>query len=57
MYFNTNDRQWWIDEPDGGGVYVASHEGEHPPSTGWKALPNGKAPLPTVTVEKQEASA
>lgn len=53
VYWNTNDRQWWIDEPDGGGVYVAKDEGELPPSKGWQALPNGKAPLPTVSVEKQ----
>lgn len=58
MYFNRGDGQWWIDGPDGLGVYVAraerEEEGEEgmrlPPREGWEALTGGKAPCPVVEV-------
>lgn len=50
MYRNVADGQWWIDEPSGGGVYVALSTEPLPPKTGWKALSDGKSPLPTIEV-------
>ena len=31
---NTRDGQWWIDEPSGGGVYVAKSDSDLPPTEG-----------------------
>ena len=62
IYFNSNDNQWWIDKPDGNGVYVAPNKDHHhqqqqqqqqegapqiPPGTGWKALSSSYNPVPT----------
>ena len=52
IYWNQSDRQWWLDEPNGNGVYVALSDDEVPPSHGWRALPGGRAPVPSVEVEK-----
>ena len=52
IYRNTNDNQWWIDEPSGSGVYVAPSDGSPvPPAEGWVALSSGRSPLPVVTTE------
>ena len=51
IYYNVQDGQWWIDEPNGGGVYVALADTDLPPSSGWKALPQGLAPLPQLSVQ------
>ena len=53
MYRNIADGQWWIDEPNGGGVYVALSQDKLPPSTGWKALSDGKSPLPQIEIAKE----
>ena len=53
IYKNTGDGQWWIDEPSGGGVYVARSEDVLPPASGWEALSQGgsaQAPMPKVEV-------
>lgn len=52
MYWNQSDRQWWIDEPSGAGVYVALSDDESPPTRGWRALPGGRQPLPELVIEK-----
>ena len=51
IYWNASDRQWWVDEPNGNGVYVALSEDAVPPISGWTALAGGKHPLPEVEVE------
>lgn len=38
IYFNERDLHWWIDKPDGGGVYIAKGPQHAVPSTGWKSL-------------------
>lgn len=52
IYWNTSDGQWWIDGPDGGGVYVARAPASvSPPCGGWTALGGAKGPLPKVEVQ------
>jgi len=52
IYRNTRDGQWWIDEPSGGGVYVAKSDSDLPPTEGWVLLPQaGKRPLPQLEVK------
>mmetsp|Transcript_30699 Transcript_30699/g.96864 ORF Transcript_30699/g.96864 Transcript_30699/m.96864 type:complete len:81 (-) Transcript_30699:159-401(-) len=52
IYRNTRDGQWWIDEPSGGGVYVAKSDSDLPPTEGWEPLPQaGKRPLPQLEVK------
>jgi hypothetical protein len=63
IYLNSADGQWWIDKPDGDGVYVApkdqpqrgasscgAGEASHatPPTTGWRALSPSYTPAPSV---------
>jgi hypothetical protein len=48
MYRNRGDGQWWIDEPSGAGVYVVLSDSPLPPTSGWKALPQGASPLPSL---------
>ncbi|EKX48210.1 hypothetical protein GUITHDRAFT_68849 [Guillardia theta CCMP2712] len=38
IYRNKQDDQWWIDGPDGYGVFVARDVSDLPPKGGWKAL-------------------
>ena len=61
IYWNRADSQWWIDGPDGLGVYVVQHleaaATGHPslplPAQGWKVLGNNPDyfPLPQVSTE------
>lgn len=51
IYWNKGDGQWWIDAPDGKGVYVAKAPDSTPPAKGWVSLPGAPAPLPVVRVE------
>lgn len=48
IYWNQGDGQWWIDAPDGKGVYVVKAGPSELPSSGWKALPGASTPLPQV---------
>jgi len=48
IYWNQGDGQWWIDEPNGKGVYVAPALAKAPPTSGWRLLQGARAPLPTV---------
>ena len=56
IYYNRSDQHWWIDAPDGAGVYIApAGSQEHvPPTRGWRALPGAQLPLPTLTIESDE---
>merc|ERR1712070_211832 len=46
IYWNHADRHWWIDRPDGAGVYKALGPDHTPPQDGWKLL-GSYAPAPT----------
>jgi len=47
IYFNHADRHWWIDEPDGNGVYKAEAPEHAFPAVGWKLLtPAEQKPCP-----------
>eukprot|EP00536_Pseudo-nitzschia_multiseries_P016664 jgi/Psemu1/222127/e_gw1.1188.18.1 len=60
IYLNNADGQWWIDKPDGAGVFVTPKiRGEDtPPTSGWRALSPSYNPTPTVEVlfECQQSS-
>jgi len=38
IYWNAADRNWWIDAPDGNGVYKAVAPAHAPPQVGWNLL-------------------
>ena len=38
IYWNRSDRSWWIDEPEGHGVYKAEAPAHAPPQVGWSPL-------------------
>jgi len=38
IYWNTLDSSWWIDKPDGMGIFKASGPSWAPPQQGWKIL-------------------
>ena len=48
IYRNKGDGKWWIDAPDGGGVYISEEL-----TSSWKLLPNAQLPAPTVRVENE----
>jgi hypothetical protein len=48
IYWNTNDGQWWIDAPDGSGVYVVKASPTSVPVQGWQLLQGAKTPAPRV---------
>jgi len=54
IYWNQGDSQWWIDAPDGKGVYVVRSSPSELPSSGWKGLAGAPTPLPRI--EKVETS-
>lgn len=45
IYFNLMDRHWWIDAPNGNGVYKAEAPAHAPPQLGWELL-GAHAPPP-----------
>jgi hypothetical protein len=51
IYWNRSDGQWWIDLPDGGGVFVVRAPNTVPPADGWVPLSGVKGPLPNVQVK------
>ncbi len=55
VYWNTQDGQWWIDEPTGHGVYVAKTNETMPPTDGWRSLRPDVSELPVVTVQLGDA--
>ena len=51
MYFNRNDRLWWIDGPDGLGVFTAPGVNILPcASVHWRCLQGDACTLPTLGV-------
>merc|ERR1711904_99124 len=48
IYWNKNDGQWWIDAPDGSGVYVTKASPTSVPAQGWQLLRGAKPPAPQV---------
>ena len=52
MYYNRADGQWWIDEPNGSGIYVSGSDTTLPPLDGWKPLQSGLLPLPILAVDE-----
>ena len=55
IYWNGSDGHWWIDEPDGLGVYIApSTDSTKPPSQGWKALRQEYEPIPFIELVENQ---
>eukprot|EP00960_Hanusia_phi_P009683 281825-Hanusia_phi.AAC.1 len=53
IYRNKQDGQWWIDGPDGYGVYIARDASDVPPRGGWKALQqHASSSMPRVEYEE-----
>ena len=50
IYFNHADGHWWIDEPDGAGVYKAAAPPHAPPAVGWELLGDYAPPPSHVAV-------
>jgi hypothetical protein len=51
IYLNRADNKWWIDGPDGRGVYIAPsrNRGEKlPPLDGFEVITNDYLPLPSI---------
>ena len=49
IYRNVGDGKWWIDAPDGGGVYILRGDAASgPPASGWQLLRGAAAPAPTL---------
>ncbi len=49
MYWNNGDGYWWIDEPNGLGVFISpNNDPNKPPLGGWRALKPEYEPLPVV---------
>jgi len=44
IYFNKSDRHWWIDEPQGHGVWKGRAPAHAPPQLGWVPLGDFGAP-------------
>lgn len=40
IYWNRSDGKWWIDGPDGMGVYICSGPKHAPPAHGWQLISN-----------------
>jgi hypothetical protein len=53
IYWNQGDGKWWIDAPDGKGVYVVKSRRDVLPSSGWQPLPGAPRPAPTVEIERK----
>ncbi len=63
IYLNSMDNHWWIDEPNGNGVYIAPESQPlsacsadsmlMPPVAGWRSLlGGGNQSLPKVEIDK-----
>lgn len=58
IYYNFGDGRWWIDGPDGKGVYVVKdfEKTDKPPEKGWMPLTNVDGPAPEVVVITEDES-
>lgn len=56
IYYNKGDGMWWIDGPDGNGVWKARGPKHAPPSVGWKMLKGDNSkrdfPEPAILVHR-----
>ncbi len=63
IYLNSMDNHWWIDEPNGNGVYIAlelqslstctADNMFAPPTTGWRSLVGGgTGALPNIEINQ-----
>lgn len=43
IYWNKSDKTWWIDGPDGLGVWIAKGPSHAPPGRGWKLVSGKKS--------------
>lgn len=50
IYYNRGDGQWWIDGPDGRGLYIVEGGERTPPQKGWVRLTGAKEPCPEVNI-------
>ncbi|KAL7490387.1 hypothetical protein ACHAWX_000252 [Stephanocyclus meneghinianus] len=48
IYWNKSDKTWWIDGPDGLGVWKARGPEHAPPGRGWKSVTAQAGPGPVV---------
>lgn len=55
IYWNRSDKNWWIDGPNGLGLYIAADTGVTPPAKGWQLLRGAEPPAPTVTLGSAKA--
>ena len=56
VYYNKGDGKWWIDAPEGHGLYIAKADGKHkgiPPANGWQLLDHSYGPIPAVRMVKE----
>jgi len=53
IYFNGADGHWWIDGPDGGGVFKAVGPPHAIPALGWEPLRRGASPPPSVLIYRK----
>jgi hypothetical protein len=43
IYWNKSDKTWWIDGPDGMGVWIAQGSSHSPPGRGWRLVSGDNA--------------
>lgn len=55
IYFNQQDRKWWIDGPDGLGVFIVRGPAHAPPAHGWTAVSGGLVPPLVMTFRSVES--
>jgi len=59
IYFNNSDLNWWIDGPDGLGVYIVKGPPHAPPAHGWQLIKKnaGSKKLPLVSTFREISDA
>lgn len=59
IYWNKSDGKWWIDGPDGGGVWKATGPSHAPPATGWELITGDNSknvyPQPALAIYRDHA--
>jgi len=53
IFWNSSDKHWWIDKPDGNGAYKAVAPVHAPPQIGWKSL-GDYAPAPNMVATMRQ---
>lgn len=56
IYLNNSDGKWWMDGPDGHGLYIAGAQRGvfEPPTSGWKPLGRAPKKVPTLKLLRAE---